>query len=166
MDELGGRPDRTPAYTVRPRTEQEVLDVVRFAVRDGWRCAPSAPGTRSPRSCRPAASWSTAAALTGITGIDVERRRARMLAGTRISELGPALWEPGLSLSNQGDIDHQSIAGALATATHGSGIDQTSFSVRLRGARIVTGTARSWRSVRATGACCWPRRPPSARSGS
>src|SRR3954451_23358250 len=31
----GGNQTCTPAFTVRPRDEQEVLDVVRFAVREG-----------------------------------------------------------------------------------------------------------------------------------
>lgn len=135
----GGNQTCTPAYTVRPRTEREVLDVVRFAVRERLAVRAVGAGHSFTPIVQTGGVLVDTAALTGITGIDVDRRRVRMLAGTRISDLGPALWDAGLSLTNQGDIDHQSIAGALATATHGSGIDQTSFSGSLRGARIVTG---------------------------
>jgi FAD/FMN-containing dehydrogenase len=49
------------------------------------------------------------------------------------------LWEKGLALANQGDIDTQAIAGAIATATHGSGRQLKNFSAVLEGARIVDG---------------------------
>ncbi|MEX0667502.1 MAG: D-arabinono-1,4-lactone oxidase, partial [Acidimicrobiia bacterium] len=58
---------------------------------------------------------------------------------TTIAEFGQPLWEQGLSLSNQGDIDAQAIAGAIATATHGSGRRFPNFSAMLEGARLVDG---------------------------
>ena len=39
-----------------------------------------------------------------------------------------------------GDIDKQTVAGAIATATHGSGIKLGSLSSVVRAVRIVTGT--------------------------
>ncbi|MGH3075844.1 MAG: D-arabinono-1,4-lactone oxidase, partial [Gaiellales bacterium] len=47
-------------------------------------------------------------------------------------------WDAGLALDNQGDIDTQGIAGAVATATHGSGLGLQSFSATVRRMRIVT----------------------------
>ena len=44
----------------------------------------------------------------------------------------------GLALRNQGDIDTQHIAGAVATATHGSGISNGCLSAVVRGVRLVT----------------------------
>jgi FAD/FMN-containing dehydrogenase len=57
-----------------------------------------------------------------------ERLRAVALAGTPIHGFYEPLWEKGLALRNQGDIDDQHIAGAVATATHGSGIGNACFS--------------------------------------
>jgi FAD-linked oxidoreductase len=56
-------------------------------------------------------------------GIEVapDRASAWVPAGWPIFRLTRALWEQGLSLANQGDIDKQAIAGALATGTHGTG---------------------------------------------
>jgi FAD-linked oxidoreductase len=56
-------------------------------------------------------------------GIDIapDRTRAWVPAGMPIGALTAALWDEGLSLANQGDIDKQAIAGALSTATHGTG---------------------------------------------
>ena len=43
-----------------------------------------------------------------------------MQAGIRLHDLGLKLKERGLAMPNLGSIDHQSIAGAIGTATHGS----------------------------------------------
>jgi FAD/FMN-containing dehydrogenase len=79
-------------------------------------------------------------ALTGVVSADPQRKRATALAGTTIREFYEPLWREGLALRNQGDIDTQQIAGAVATATHGSGIRNTCFSGVVRGVRLVTAT--------------------------
>ena len=48
-------------------------------------------------------------------------RNAWIRAGTKLSEIGEPLQRMGLALANQGDIDRQSLAGAIATGTHGTG---------------------------------------------
>ena len=79
------------------------------------------------------------AALKGIVAIDQARLTVTAGPKTTIAEFGDPLWEQGLALSNQGDIDTQAIAGAIATATHGSGLKQPNFSAALVGARFVDG---------------------------
>lgn len=74
---------------------------------------------------------------TGIERIDRDRRRARVRAGSRIHELTAALHEEGLTLRNLGDIDRQTIAGATATATHGTGRDLPCLSAEIRGLELV-----------------------------
>jgi len=78
-------------------------------------------------------------AMKGILQIDSEKRQVTALPKTSIADFGDPLWEQGLALNNQGDIDTQSIAGAIATATHGAGCALPSFSAALAGARIVDG---------------------------
>lgn len=78
--------------------------------------------------------------LTGISNIDKSTHRVTAGPKTTIAEFGEPLWAQGLSLSNQGDIDAQAIAGAIATATHGSGRRFPNFSAVLEGARLVDGT--------------------------
>jgi FAD/FMN-containing dehydrogenase len=77
--------------------------------------------------------------LRGIAQIDAGRRRVTVLPGTTIGEFGDPLWDAGLALANQGDIDTQAIAGAVATGTHGSGLALPSFSATLRACRVVDG---------------------------
>lgn len=78
------------------------------------------------------------AAISGVQQIDPVRHRARIWAGSRLSSIGAPLWDAGCSLRNQGDIDSQTIAGALSTATHGSGLGFGSFSSALTRAELVT----------------------------
>ncbi len=71
--------------------------------------------------------------LRDLIAVDVEARRVRVGAGMPLHVLNPTLQALGLALPNLGDIDRQSISGAIATGTHGTG-------TRLRGiAAAVTG---------------------------
>ena len=42
-------------------------------------------------------------------------------AGITLHDLGEELAARGLALENQGDVDSQTLAGAISTATHGTG---------------------------------------------
>lgn len=77
--------------------------------------------------------------MHGIQSIDPIQQLVTAGPATTIGEFGDPLWEEGLALANQGDIDAQSIAGAIATSTHGSGMKFPSLSAILEGARIVDG---------------------------
>jgi FAD/FMN-containing dehydrogenase len=76
--------------------------------------------------------------LQGVTRVDAATGRATALPGTSVGALGEPLWNAGFSLANQGDIDTQGIAGAVSTATHGSGLGLQSFSGAVRRLRLVT----------------------------
>ena len=76
--------------------------------------------------------------LPRIRSLDPERGRVVVGPATTIGEFGAPLWEAGLALANQGDIVAQQIAGAVSTATHGSGLGQGSFSGSVRRLRLVT----------------------------
>jgi len=77
-------------------------------------------------------------ALSGVQSVDVGAARARVAAGTRIADLGEPLWDAGLTLRNQGAIDAQTIAGAISTSTHGSGLRLQAMSAGVIGADVVT----------------------------
>jgi L-gulonolactone oxidase len=56
-----------------------------------------------------------------VLDVDRETARVRVQAGITIHELSARLLEHGLAMENLGDIDVQSIGGAISTATHGTG---------------------------------------------
>lgn len=63
---------------------------------------------------------------------------AEVEAGISIRDLGPALAEHGLALENQGDVDPQTVAGAISTATHGTGSGFRNLSAQVAGLRLIT----------------------------
>ena len=73
--------------------------------------------------------------------LDVDRASGlvRVEAGITIHELSAALAGHGLALENLGDIDVQSIAGAIATATHGTGRRLGNISSQVVEVELVTG---------------------------
>ncbi|TIX41819.1 MAG: FAD-binding protein, partial [Mesorhizobium sp.] len=75
--------------------------------------------------------------LKGLLAHDIEKQTVTVAAGTKIRAMGDMLWEHGFSLTNQGDIDTQSIAGAVSTGTHGTGIQLSNLSARIRSMRLV-----------------------------
>jgi len=76
--------------------------------------------------------------IDGLIRVDRVGRSATVAAGTKLHRLGPLLWEHGLSLPQQGDIDRQSLAGALSTGTHGTGRSLPSLSNYIRAMTLVT----------------------------
>lgn len=74
-----------------------------------------------------------------ISDVDLSRHRVTAGAGIVLADLNAQLWELGMSLPNLGDIDAQTLGGAIATATHGTGATFNSISASVVGARIVTG---------------------------
>ncbi len=76
--------------------------------------------------------------LSGLVSVDRERARARLLAGTRLHRI-PALLAPyGLAMTNLGDIDRQSISGAISTGTHGTGAQFGGIATQIVAATLVT----------------------------
>ena len=61
-------------------------------------------------------------------------------AGIRLGALNTLLADRGLAMRNLGDIDKQSIAGAISTGTHGTGARLGGLATQVVGARLVTAT--------------------------
>lgn len=75
--------------------------------------------------------------LQGLVSVDEARRQVTLLAGTRLHRI-PALLEPyGLAMANLGDIDRQSISGAISTGTHGTGIEFGGLATQVVGVTVV-----------------------------
>jgi FAD/FMN-containing dehydrogenase len=135
-----GNQSFTPGYAAAPRDEDELAGLVREAAERG--SGVRVAGAR--HSFTPIVETDglllDVSALRGVIAADAGRKRATALSGTLIRDFYEPLWREGLALRNQGDIDTQQIAGAVSTATHGSGIRNTCFSGVVRSVRLVTAT--------------------------
>lgn len=76
--------------------------------------------------------------FNGLLSHDPQTLQAEFAAGTPMSLMGPALKEVGQALWNMADIDYQTLAGAIATSTHGTGIGFGSYSSQVCGLQLVT----------------------------
>jgi L-gulono-1,4-lactone dehydrogenase len=75
--------------------------------------------------------------LQGVVRADVESGLVTVLAGTRLRDLNETLWHLGLSLQNLGDVDVQTVAGAISTGTHGTGARLGGLASQVRGLQLV-----------------------------
>ncbi|MET7804179.1 D-arabinono-1,4-lactone oxidase [Micromonospora chersina] len=135
-----GNQRSTAALTVRPRTVEEVVEAVRHAADTG----------RTIRAVGSGHSFTATAVAdghrldladldTGVT-VDPARRLVTVPAGMTLHTLNDLLARHGLALPNLGDIDAQTIAGALSTGTHGTGAKLGCLSTFVTALTLVTGT--------------------------
>lgn len=75
--------------------------------------------------------------MQGLVSHDAETHQATLRGGTRLGATGEMLAGVGQALSNMPDIDQQTLAGAIATSTHGTGIQFPSLSGDVTGLRLV-----------------------------
>lgn len=128
----------TPQEVISVADEAEVQSLVVRAAAAGLRVRTSGTGHSFTPIVETDVLLDTTA-MRGISKVDVGRLLVSAGPKTTIRDFGEPLWQHGLALANQGDIDTQAIAGVVATATHGSGRTLGSFSSVLAGARLVDG---------------------------
>lgn len=86
--------------------------------------------------------------LRGLIAVDKSVYTATFYAGTYLYEVGPILAQHGLALINMGDIQQQTLAGAISTGTHGTGITFGSFASMVRQWGFVSGEGAYTEHVR------------------
>lgn len=116
-----GNQTADPRRVARPRTAAEVAEVISQAASEGERVK----ATGSGHSFTPIAATDGVLVdlglLSGVNSADPGTGRVWVRGGTPLHVLNRELAERGLSMTNLGDIDRQTITGALATGTHGTG---------------------------------------------
>lgn len=108
----------TPKEIARPTSTEEVVALVKTG--------------RKIRCIGSGHSWSGLAhtndilmatdRLNKILSINRERNQAIIQSGAKLEDLNIQLWEKGYAFGNLGSIARQSLAGAISTATHGTGV--------------------------------------------
>ncbi|HEY0755900.1 MAG TPA: D-arabinono-1,4-lactone oxidase [Ktedonobacteraceae bacterium] len=78
--------------------------------------------------------------MQGIAAVDMQKNQVTIWGGTKLHGLGNDLLSRGLAQENLGDIDVQSIAGAISTGTHGTGTRFGTIPTQVVGLTLVTGT--------------------------
>lgn len=124
-----------PVRTVAARDTGDVAGVVTSAARDGLRVKALGSG----HSFTPIAVADGVALRTPSDPrlVRVDGPMATVPAGLTLRELNPLLWRRGLALPNLGDIDAQTVAGAISTGTHGTGAGLHGIAAQVRAFEIV-----------------------------
>lgn len=117
----------------RPTSVEELQDVVAAAPRI------RALGSRhSFTDLADSDELVTLEALPPAIEIDADSETVTFSAGLRYGELGTALQREGWALRNLASLPHISVAGAVATGTHGSGDRNGTLSRAVAGIELVT----------------------------
>ncbi len=122
-----------PAAIARPRDEEELAAIVRTARQ----VRVTGAGHSFMPLCETTGTLVSLDDMAGELIVAADRQSVDAPAGWSLKRLTAALWEQGLSLSNQGDVNPQSLGGALATGTHGTGQDLGSLAALARSFRLV-----------------------------
>jgi L-gulonolactone oxidase len=125
----------TPARLAEPETLEALIAVVREVGERGGKLRVRGSG----HSFVPlVATDDVLLSLDQLSGVEhSDRDSASIWAGTTLSVLGRELSARGLGMYNLGDINKQTLGGALGTGTHGTGESLGSISTQVRELTLV-----------------------------
>lgn len=132
-----------PAVVARPQNEAELRKALADARAAGSSVRTVGSGHSFSPLCATDGTQIALDAMTGLTSVDTESGRVRVRAGTGLGALNATLAQHGLALENLGDIDVQTVAGALATGTHGTGAAFGSLATQITGMRLMRADGES-----------------------
>lgn len=128
-----------PLARHEPESERAVVALVRELAARGERLRVMGAGHSWSAAAVPDQHLASLHRHAGVVGLDVASRRVTVRAGTRLAALVAALDAAGLALENLGSIAEQSVAGAIATGTHGTGLGHGVLATQVVAMRLVTG---------------------------
>jgi FAD-linked oxidoreductase len=127
-----------PASVTKPGSLGEISEAVTTATGAGLTV--KAVGSGHSFTSIAAAEGAAALELAGWTGIESADRDTGLVtvrSGTTIKELNADLDRLGLAMTNLGDIDAQTISGAISTGTHGTGAKLGGIATQVTGLELV-----------------------------
>ncbi|KAF2649807.1 D-arabinono-1,4-lactone oxidase [Lophiostoma macrostomum CBS 122681] len=126
-----------PELYIRPQSIPEIQKVVTLARRMRRRVV-TVGCAHSPSDLTCTSAWMVNLDdYSQVLDVDRERKTITVQAGIRMHALNLAAKEHGLTMPSLGSIDDQSLAGAIATATHGSSMNHGLLSESVASLRIV-----------------------------
>jgi L-gulonolactone oxidase len=135
-----GTASSTAARVVHPTSRDEVVAALLGAAADHLPVKAVGSGHSFTSAAATSGVRVELGALSSLVSVDRAARLVTVQAGMPLSTLNAVLASQGLALPNLGDIDTQTISGALATGTHGTGASFGCLSTFVEALEIVTGT--------------------------
>lgn len=129
----------TPGEVCTPESEEQVCELVRKANSEGRKIRVAGAGHSSSPLVKTNDYLLSLKHFRGVENPDLKNYRATVPVGMTVKEAGKDLFRYGLAMHNTGDVDVQTLAGAISTGTHGTGVELANLSAMLHGVRMVTG---------------------------
>jgi FAD-linked oxidoreductase len=127
-----------PAAVTDPESELEVVEAVLAARTAGQTVKAVGSGHSFTDTACTSGRMLRLHRLDRVLAIDRDAGTVTIEAGVPLWKLNQQLALRGLALTNLGDIDRQTISGALATGTHGTGLGLGGLATMVRAMEIVT----------------------------
>jgi L-gulono-1,4-lactone dehydrogenase len=133
-----GNQTATPASIEHPRTEEELVAIVRRAAEGGRKVKVVGSGHSFTDIALTDGHLVILDRYCDILQIDTTTYRVTAQAGVVLSDVNAALNLRGLAMPNLGDIAYQTVAGATSTGTHGTGAGITGLAGFIVALRLIT----------------------------
>ncbi len=134
-----GNQSSVATAVIAPRSTDEVAQAVRAAAARASTVKPVGTGHSFTAAAATTGVRLDLSGLSGLVSVDRPTGLVRVRGGTPLSALNAQLAAEGLALPNLGDIDVQTVTGALATGTHGTGAGYGCLSTFVEELELVTG---------------------------
>jgi len=132
-----------PAAYERPHTRRELSEAIERAAAAGQRVKVHGAGHSFSEAALTDGMMIDLSGCTRLLGADAASGLVRVEGGITIRALNQELHRLGLAMANLGDIDAQTISGAISTATHGTGSRLQNIPAQLAALDLVTGTGET-----------------------
>jgi L-gulonolactone oxidase len=139
-----------PAERLAPQGREELANAVATAAAAGRKVSVVGSGHSFTEAAMTGGTMIDLSALSGVIDADRSSGLVKVAGGTVLAQLNEELSELGLAMENLGDIDRQTIAGAISTGTHGTGARLRNISSQVEAIELVLGNG-SVRELSATG---------------
>jgi L-gulonolactone oxidase len=120
-----------------PTTEEEIQQIVRLASANGSRLKAVGSGHSFTAIALAEEMLLDLSHYDAVIEIDKIKNTVTVQSGIQLSKLNIELHKNGLAMQNLGDIAYQTIAGAISTSTHGTGIQFSGIANQVVAMRIV-----------------------------
>jgi L-gulono-1,4-lactone dehydrogenase len=126
-----------PLQTVEPATAEDLARAVTAAAAAGRTVCVAGSGHSFTEAAMTDDVLVRLGGMRGVLDADTASGLVRVAGGTVLGELNEELARFGLAMENLGDIDLQTIAGAISTGTHGTGARLRNISAQVESLELV-----------------------------
>ena len=132
-----GNQTMSPVRVVRPTSVDELAAAVKQAAADDLRVKAIGSGHSFTAIGLTDGVQVDMSGLDRMVSVDTPTGLVTAQAGVPLHALNAVLHQHGLGLTNMGDIDRQTVSGAVSTGTHGTGRESAGFAMQLAALELV-----------------------------